>query len=105
MKLISTGIWKKDRDVLEVISKQGLWYQVKYQGEVGYVRIFESVVIGESPVRSWDVTKEATNLSHFIITEYHKDPEKYFPPNIQKKFDKQLDSNLALLANGLKWID
>ncbi|MEI5926013.1 pre-toxin TG domain-containing protein [Bacillus sp. TD10] len=95
----------KDGDVLEVISKQGLWYQVKYQGEVGYVRIFESVVIGESPVRSWDVTKEATNLSHFIITEYHKDPEKYFPPNIQKKFDKQLDGDLALLANGLKWID
>ncbi|EEM95405.1 pre-toxin TG domain-containing protein [Bacillus thuringiensis] len=95
----------KDGDVLEVISKQGLWYQVKYQGEVGYVRIFESVVIGESPVRSWDVTKEATNLSHFMIAEYHKDPEKYFPPNIQKKFDKQLDSDLALLANGLKWID
>ncbi|PFT67262.1 S-layer protein [Bacillus cereus] len=95
----------KDGDVLEVISKQGLWYQVKYQGEVGYVRIFESVVIGESPVRSWDVTKEATNLSHFMITEYHKDSEKYFPPNIQKKFDKQLDSDLALLANGLKWID
>ncbi|MED1093567.1 S-layer protein [Bacillus paramycoides] len=95
----------KDGDVLEVISKQGLWYQVKYQGEVGYVRIFESVVIGESPVRSWDVTKEATNLSHFIITEYHKDPEKYFPPNIQKKFDKQLDSDSTLLANGLKWID
>ncbi|KAB7656900.1 S-layer protein [Bacillus sp. B2-WWTP-C-10-Post-4] len=95
----------KDGDVLEVISKQGLWYQVKYQGEVGYVRIFESVVIGESPVRSWDVTKEATNLSHFMITEYHKDPEKYFPPNIQKKFDKQLDSDLALLANGLQWID
>ncbi|MED3351112.1 pre-toxin TG domain-containing protein [Bacillus thuringiensis] len=95
----------KDGDVLEVISKQGLWYQVKYLGEVGYVRIFESVVIGESPVRSWDVTKEATNLSHFMITEYHKDPEKYFPPNIQKKFDKQLDSDLALLANGLKWID
>ncbi|TKA01313.1 S-layer protein [Bacillus thuringiensis] len=95
----------KDGDVLEVISKQGLWYQVKYQGEVGYVRIFESVVIGESPVRSWDVTKEATNLSHFMITEYHKDPEKYFPPNIQKKFDKQLDSDLALLANGLKWTD
>ncbi|PEQ53070.1 S-layer protein [Bacillus cereus] len=95
----------KDGDVLEVISKQGLWYQVKYQGEVGYVRIFESVVIGESPVRLWDVTKEATNLSHFMITEYHKDPEKYFPANIQKKFDKQLDSDLALLANGLKWID
>ncbi|MBY7137058.1 S-layer protein [Bacillus sp. 12RED03] len=95
----------KDGDVLEVISKQGLWYQVKYQGEVGYVRVFESVVIGESPVRSWDVTKEATNLSHFMITEYHKDPEKYFPPNIQKKFDKQLDSDLTLLANGLQWID
>ncbi|MGE7874829.1 S-layer protein, partial [Bacillus paramycoides] len=95
----------KDGDVLEVISKQGLWYQVKYQGEVGYVRIFESVVIGESPVRSWDVTKEATNLSHFMITEYHKDPEKYFPPNVHKKFDKRLDSDLALLANGLKWID
>ncbi|MGW6193182.1 S-layer homology domain-containing protein [Bacillus cereus] len=95
----------KDGDVLEVISKEGLWYQVKYQGEVGYVRIFESVVIGESPVRSWDVTKEATNLSHFMITEYHKDPEKYFPQNIQKKFDKQLDSDLTLLANGLQWID
>lgn len=95
----------KDGDVLEVISKQGLWYQVKYQGEVGYVRILESVVIGESPVRSWDVTKEATNLSHFMITEYHKDPEKYFPQNIQKKFDKQLDSDTELLANGLKWID
>ncbi|QWG53564.1 S-layer protein (plasmid) [Bacillus mycoides] len=95
----------KDGDVLEVISKQGLWYQVKYQGEVGYVRIFESVVIGESPVRSWDVAKEATNLSHFMITEYHKDPEKYFPPNIHKKFDKQLDSDLTLLANGLQWID
>ncbi|MGS2751356.1 pre-toxin TG domain-containing protein [Bacillus zanthoxyli] len=95
----------KDGDVLEVISKQGLWYQVKYQGEIGYVRVLESVVIGESPVRSWDVTKEATNLSHFMITEYHKDPEKYFPPNIQKKFDKQLDSDAALLANGLKWID
>lgn len=95
----------KDGDVLEVISKQGLWYQVKYQGEIGYVRILESVIIGESPVSSWDVTKEATNLSHFMITEYHKDPEKYFPPNIQKKFDKQLDSDLTLLANGLKWID
>ncbi|MBJ8077476.1 S-layer protein [Bacillus cereus group sp. N12] len=95
----------KDGDVLEVLSKQGLWYQVKYQGEIGYVRVFESVVIGESPVRSWDVTKEATNLSHFMITEYHKDPEKYFPPNIQKKFDKQLDSDLTLLANGLTWID
>ncbi|HDR3499193.1 TPA: S-layer protein [Bacillus toyonensis] len=95
----------KDGDVLEVIAKQGLWYQVKYQGEIGYVRVLESVVIGESPVRSWDVTKEATNLSHFMITEYHKDPEKYFPPNIQKKFDKQLDSDAALLANGLKWID
>ncbi|HDR7392215.1 pre-toxin TG domain-containing protein [Bacillus toyonensis] len=95
----------KDGDVLEVLSKQGLWYQVKYQGEIGYVRVFESVVIGESPVRSWDVTKEATNLSHFMITEYHKDPEKYFPPNIQKKFDKQLDSDLTLLANGLNWID
>ncbi|MGE7431510.1 S-layer homology domain-containing protein [Bacillus thuringiensis] len=95
----------KDGDVLEVISKQGLWYQVKYQGEIGYVRILESVIIGESPVSSWDVTKEATNLSHFMITEYHKDPEKYFPPNIQKKFDKQLDSDLTLLANGLQWID
>ncbi|MDI6534434.1 S-layer homology domain-containing protein [Bacillus mycoides] len=95
----------KDGDVLEVISKQGLWYQVKYQGEVGYVRVLESVVIGESPVRSWDVAKEATNLSHFMITEYHKDPEKYFPPNIQKKFDKQLDSDLNVLANGLQWID
>ncbi|PFZ93905.1 S-layer homology domain-containing protein [Bacillus wiedmannii] len=95
----------KDGDVLEVISKQGLWYQVKYQGEIGYVRVLESVIIGESPVRSWDVAKEATNLSHFMITEYHKDPEKYFPPNIQKKFDKQLDSDLTLLANGLKWID
>ncbi|PFD51872.1 S-layer homology domain-containing protein [Bacillus cereus] len=95
----------KDGDVLEVISKQGLWYQVKYQGEIGYVRVLESVVIGESPVRSWDVAKEATNLSHFMITEYHKDPEKYFPPNIQKKFDKQLDSDLTLLANGLQWID
>ncbi|WP_242289896.1 S-layer homology domain-containing protein [Bacillus cereus group sp. BfR-BA-01319] len=95
----------KDGDVLEVISKQGLWYQVKYQGEVGYVRILESVVIGESPVRSWDVTKEATNLSQFMITEYHKDPEKYFPSNIQKKFDKQLDSDTEVLANGLQWID
>ena len=95
----------KDGDVLEVISKQGLWYQVKYQGEIGYVRVLESVVIGESPVRSWDVAKEATNLSHFMITEYHKDPEKYFPPNIHKKFDKQLDSDLTLLANGLQWID
>lgn len=95
----------KDGDVLEVISKQGLWYQVKYQGEIGYVRVLESVVIGESPVRSWDVTKEAMNLSHFMITEYHKDPEKYFPPNIQKKFDKQLDSDLNVLANGLQWID
>ncbi|MCU5110695.1 S-layer homology domain-containing protein [Bacillus wiedmannii] len=95
----------KDGDVLEVISKQGLWYQVKYQGEVGYVRILESAVIGESPVRSWDVTKEATNLSQFMITEYHKDPEKYFPSNIQKKFDKQLDSDTEVLANGLQWID
>ncbi|WP_257144150.1 S-layer homology domain-containing protein [Bacillus cereus] len=95
----------KDGDVLEVISKQGLWYQVKYQGEIGYVRVLESVIIGESPVRSWDVAKEATNLSHFMITEYHKDPEKYFPPNIQKKFDKQLDSDLNVLANGLQWID
>ncbi|WP_392387789.1 pre-toxin TG domain-containing protein [Bacillus pacificus] len=95
----------KDGDVLEVISKQGLWYQVKYQGEIGYVRILESVIIGESPVRSWDVTKEAMNLSHFMITEYHKDPEKYFPKNIEKKFDKQLDSDLTLLANGLQWID
>lgn len=95
----------KDGDVLEVISKQGLWYQVKYQGEIGYVRILESVIIGESPVRSWDVTKEAMNLSHFMITEYHKDPEKYFPKNIEKKFDKELDSDLTLLANGLQWID
>lgn len=95
----------KDGDVLEVISKQGLWYQVKYQGEIGYVRILESVIIGESPVRSWDVTKEAMNLSHFMITEYHKDPEKYFPKNIEKKFDKQLDSDLTLLANELQWID
>ena len=73
--------------------------------EIGYVRILESVIIGESPVRSWDVTKEAMNLSHFMITEYHKDPEKYFPKNIEKKFDKELDSDLTLLANGLQWID
>lgn len=104
-KFLSKSKPVKDGDVLEVISKQGLWYQVKYQGEIGYVRVLESVVIGESPVRSWDVAKEATNLSHFMITEYHKDPEKYFPPNIQKKFDKQLDSDLNVLANGLQWID
>ncbi len=104
-KFLSKSKPVKDGDVLEVISKQGLWYQVKYQGEIGYVRVLESVVIGESPVRSWDVAKEATNLSHFMITEYHKDPEKYFPPNIQKKFDKQLDSDLNILANGLQWID
>ncbi|MCR6850222.1 S-layer homology domain-containing protein [Bacillus sp. IBL03825] len=104
-KFLLTSKPVKDGDVLEVISKQGLWYQVKYQGEVGYVRILESVVIGESPVRSWDVTKEATNLSQFMITEYHKDPEKYFPSNIQKKFDKQLDSDTEVLANGLQWID
>ncbi len=93
MKLISTGIWKKgwitlrsavkriypkpetkfllkskpvkDGDVLEVISKQGLWYQVKYQGEIGYVRILESVIIGESPVRSWDVTKRGNEFVTF----------------------------------------
>lgn len=95
----------KDGDILEVIGKQGPWYQVKYQGEIGYVRIFESVVIGESPVRSWDVVKEAANLSHFTMTEYHKDPEKYFPPNIIKKFEKQLDSDANALANGYDFID
>ncbi|MBU5220064.1 S-layer homology domain-containing protein [Bacillus albus] len=95
----------KDGDILEVIGKQGPWYQVKYQGEIGYVRIFESVVIGESPVRSWDVVKEAANLSHFTMTEYHKDPEKYFPPNIIKKFEKQLDSDVNALANGYDFID
>ncbi|MBG9721854.1 S-layer homology domain-containing protein [Bacillus mycoides] len=95
----------KDGDVLEVIGKQGPWYQVNYQGEIGYVRIFESVVIGESPVRSWDVVKEAANLSHFTMTEYHKDPEKYFPPNIIKKFEKQLDSDVNALANGYDFID
>ncbi|PFT69336.1 hypothetical protein COK73_16830 [Bacillus cereus] len=42
----------------------------------------KSVVIGESPFRSWDVVKEADNHSSFLITEYKKNPEKYFPPNI-----------------------
>ena len=62
----------KDGDILEVIGKQGIWYQVKYQGEIGYVRIFESVVIGENPTRSWDVVKEGTSLTRFILTEYKK---------------------------------
>ncbi|MEH7052604.1 S-layer protein [Bacillus pseudomycoides] len=95
----------KEGDVLEVIGKQGLWYQVKYQGETGYVRIFESVVLGENPVSSWDVAKEAANLSHFTMIEYHKDPEKYFPPNVLKKFEKQLDSDVNALANGYNLID
>ncbi|PFK32901.1 S-layer protein [Bacillus cereus] len=95
----------KEGDVLEVIGKQGLWYQVKYQGETGYVRIFESVVIGENPVSSWDVAKESANLSHFTMTEYHKDPEKYFPLNVLKKFEKQLDSDVNALANGYNFID
>ena len=56
--------------------------------EIGYVRILESVIIGESPVRSWDVTKEAMNLSHFMITEYHKDPEKYFPKILKRNLIK-----------------
>ncbi|PEE02623.1 S-layer protein, partial [Bacillus pseudomycoides] len=94
----------KDGDILEVISKQGLWYQVKYQGGIGYVRVLESVVIGESPVRSWDVAKEAGTLSHFMMTEYHKDPEKYFPLNVLKKFEKHWDSDANVLANGLKFI-
>ncbi|WP_142316364.1 pre-toxin TG domain-containing protein [Bacillus toyonensis] len=80
----------KDGDVLEVIGKQGIWYQVKYQGEIGYVRIFESVVIGENPTRSWDVVKEGTSLTRFILTEYKKDPEKYFPPNVIKNQEKEL---------------
>ncbi|WP_410985605.1 S-layer protein [Bacillus cereus] len=95
----------KDGDILEVTGKQGLWYQVKYQGETGYVRIFESVVTGEDPVSSWDVTKEAVNLSHFTLTEYHKDPEKYFPLNVLKKFEKQLDSDVNALANGYNFVD
>ncbi|WP_257155174.1 N-acetylmuramoyl-L-alanine amidase family protein [Bacillus paramycoides] len=80
----------KDGDLLEVIGKQGLWYQVKYQGEIGYVRIFESVVMGENPTRSWDVVKEGTSLTRFILTEYKKDPEKYFPPNVIKNQEKEL---------------
>ncbi|WP_439876663.1 pre-toxin TG domain-containing protein (plasmid) [Bacillus mycoides] len=80
----------KDGDVLEVIGKQGIWYQVKYQGDIGYVRIFESVVLGENPTRSWDVVKEGTSLTRFILTEYKKDPEKYFPPNVIKNQEKEL---------------
>lgn len=80
----------KDGDILEVVGKQGIWYQVKYQGDIGYVRIFESVVLGENPTRSWDVIKEGTSLTRFILTEYKKDPEKYFPPNVIKNQEKEL---------------
>lgn len=80
----------KDGDILEVIGKQGIWYQVKYQGDIGYVRIFDSVVLGENPTRSWDVIKEGTSLTRFMLTEYKKDPEKYFPPNVIKNQEKEL---------------
>ncbi|MBE7106373.1 S-layer protein [Bacillus cereus] len=95
----------KDGDLLEVIGKQGLWYQVKYQGEIGYVRIFESVVIGESPTRSWDVVKEGMNLSLFMTTEYKKDPEKYFPPNVIKNIDKRIDEDIKVLYENLDFLD
>lgn len=89
----------KDGDILEVIGKQGIWYQVKYQGEIGYVRIFESVVIGENPTRSWDVVKEGTSLTRFILTEYKKDPEKYFPPNVIKNQEKEIHELIENVNN------
>lgn len=95
----------KDGDILEVIGKQGIWYQVKYQGEIGYVRIFESVVIGENPTRSWDVVKEGMNLSLFMTTEYKKDPEKYFPPNVIKNIDKRIDEDIKVLYENLDFLD
>ncbi|WP_141559949.1 pre-toxin TG domain-containing protein [Bacillus thuringiensis] len=89
----------KDGDILEVIGKQGIWYQVKYQGEIGYVRIFESVVIGENPTRSWDVVKEGTSFTRFILTEYKKDPEKYFPPNVIKNQEKEIHELIENVNN------
>lgn len=94
----------KDGDILEVIGKDGLWYKVKYQGEVGYVRIFESVVIDQQPATTSEVMKSIAILSDYMITEYKKDPEKYFPPNVIKGFEKQLDSDIQVMNGPLKFI-
>ncbi|PED05108.1 S-layer protein [Bacillus pseudomycoides] len=95
----------KDGEILEVIGKQGLWYQVNYQGEIGYVRIFESVVIEETPVTSSEVVQEAAFLSHFMITGYKKDPEKYFPTNIIKGFEKQLDDDRHVIYDSVQLVE
>ncbi|WP_367899936.1 S-layer protein, partial [Bacillus pseudomycoides] len=95
----------KDGEILEVIGKQGLWYQVNYQGEIGYVRIFESVVIEETPVTSSEVVQEAAFLSHFMITGYKKDPEKYFPTNIIKGFEKQLDDDIHVIYDSVQLVE
>ncbi|WP_243526996.1 S-layer protein [Bacillus pseudomycoides] len=84
----------KEGEILEVVGKQGLWYQVKYQGEIGYVRILESVVIDQTPATSFELVQGTAMISHFLLTGYKKDPEKFFPANIDKAHLKRFDSDV-----------
>ncbi|WJE55595.1 S-layer protein (plasmid) [Bacillus cereus] len=84
----------KDGEILEVIGKSGEWYQVKYQGEIGYVRILESVVIDQKPTSSFELLQGSAITSHFLLTGYKKDPEKFFPANIDKAHLKRFDSDV-----------
>ncbi|MEH7040400.1 N-acetylmuramoyl-L-alanine amidase family protein [Bacillus pseudomycoides] len=84
----------KEGEILEVVGKQGLWYRVKYHGEIGYVRIFESVVIDQTPITSFELVQGTAMISHFLLTGYKKDPEKFFPANIDKAHLKRFDSDV-----------
>ncbi|WP_200875245.1 S-layer protein [Bacillus gaemokensis] len=86
----------KEGEILEVVGKQGLWYQVKYQGEIGYVRILESVVIDQTPATSFELVQGTAMISHFLLTGYKKDPEKFFPANIDKAHLKRFDSDVKV---------
>ncbi|MGG0516193.1 S-layer protein [Bacillus pseudomycoides] len=84
----------KEGEILEVVGKQGLWYRVKYHGEIGYVRILESVVIDQTPTTSFELVQGTAMISHFLLTGYKKDPEKFFPANIDKAHLKRFDSDV-----------
>ncbi|WP_050775685.1 S-layer protein, partial [Bacillus pseudomycoides] len=84
----------KEGEILEVVGKQGLWYRVKYHGEIGYVRILESVVIDQTPATSFELVQGTAMISHFLLTGYKKDPEKFFPANIDKAHLKRFDSDV-----------
>ncbi|MDM5155570.1 SH3 domain-containing protein [Bacillus sp. DX1.1] len=80
----------KDGEVLEVIEKYGMWYKVKYQGEVGYVRTTDSLIFDQKVPSSIELSRNKALFTHSFLNLYQKNQELVFPPNQLKNLKEAI---------------